>query len=86
MHAHVALSDAEKKEQRRRRKIESAKRSREKRRAEHEAVERQVVANNERIRYLEGEVDRLTSELLSGPAPSAARRNSARPDWFGAPF
>ena len=83
MDAHA--SDPAKKEERRRRKIESAQRSREKRRAEHAAVERKVVANNDRIRYLEGEVDRLTSELLRPSAPPSGRE-PGRPAWFGAPF
>lgn len=73
----------DKKEDRRRRKIEAARRSRERRKAEHNAVERQVFVNDQRIRFLQGEVDRLSAELLD--PPSHADRAS-RPHWFGQPF
>lgn len=54
----------DKRERRRRQKIESARRSRRRLREQHEAIEWQAIANNKRIRFLQGEVLRLTSELL----------------------
>ena len=79
------MTEQEKKELRRRRKIESAQRSRVRRRAQHAAVERRVLENNERLRQLEGEVTRLTSEPLA-PPPYHAKQDPSRPSWFGDPF
>ena len=67
-------------------KIDSANRSRQKRQAEREEIERQVVANDKRINDLEKEIEALTNELSSGKLPSTSRKDETRPDWFGDPF
>lgn len=78
-------------EMRRRRNIESAKRSRERKQQQERVVEMQVYENERRIRYLEQQVRDLSNELET-PSPyighSGQRRSSrdSRPAWFGAPF
>lgn len=73
----------DKKELRRLKKIESARQSRIRNRAKEDAIERQVFVNNERIRYLERQVDVLTAELLDDRSPVYV---SPRPVYGGDPF
>ena len=59
---------------RRRRNVQSAKRSREKKNQEHRWVQLQVLENEDRIRHLEREVHSLTAELTSPTATSTPQK------------
>lgn len=88
------MSKEERDLMRRRRNVQSAKRSREKKNQEHRWVQMQVLENEDRIRHLEREVDSLTAELTSPPKKPNRSQHSKhpkqsqpdRPAWFGDPF
>lgn len=92
----------EKKERRRKQNTESARRTRDRRRKELEAMEKAHAYNAERIHYLERMADELSGELRrsntfnvgdSSRAPIKSfsggvpfEEGGERPGWFGTPF
>lgn len=86
----------ERREQRRIRNIESAKRSRDRLKNETTWMEMQVQETNDRMRALERRVKDLTDELSTPSrtsrinSPDKLRRTMTftpdRPKWFGEPF
>lgn len=83
-------SDSDRKSETRRRKnVESAKRSRERLRNEHKWMKIQMLENEDRVRDLEKRVNELASELRAPPRKGRngqANVPSERPHWFGEPF
>lgn len=65
-----------------RRNLESAYKSREKKKRESENVERQISENAVRIHHLEREVDRLMTELEKPPKKSSHGNPSRPRKWF----
>lgn len=75
---------------RKKRNIESAYRSRDRLKNEHNWMAIQLSENESRIKHLENQVARLTDELIS-PKPCVHTKpgifmESDRPKWFGTPF
>lgn len=76
-------------EERRRKNIESAVRSRNRLKNEHQWMVIQMRENDDRIKKLERKLTELSDELTQSHSRPSKKSNSSqsdRPKWFGVPF
>lgn len=92
--------EAEKSDSIRSKNNEHVKRSRERKRAQEDHMQKMYVENGKRIQYLEGMVQSLSEELENAPVslgkkkksqnhrrrPTSSSGQEQRPTWFGDPF
>lgn len=77
------------KDERKKKNIQSAVRSRDRLKNEQEWMSVQMSENEDRMKKLAKEIDNLETELKEPKAPKTRTSSSSqkdRPDWFGKPF